>query len=66
MDKSTVGKFEPQNPLSNEDGYVYYSGVNVINEMADMMSATRGFEASVEVLGNVKSMQQSLLRVWEI
>ncbi len=66
MDASTVGKFEPQNPLSNEDGYVYYSGVNVINEMADMMSATRGFEASVEVLGNVKSMQQSLLRVWEI
>lgn len=59
------GRFEPDNPLSNSDGYVYYSGINVVNEMADMMSATRNFEASAEVLSNVKSMQQSLLRVLE-
>ncbi len=59
------GRFEPDNPLSNNDGYVYYSGINVVGEMADMMSATRSFEASAEVLSNVKSMQQSLLRVLE-
>lgn len=60
----TEERFEPDNPLSNEQGYVYYSGINVVNEMADMMSATRSFEASVEVLGNAKSMQQSLLGLW--
>ncbi len=60
------GKYEPDNPLSNNDGYVYYSGVNVVNEMADMMSATRSFEASAEVFSNVKSMQQSLLRILEV
>ncbi len=59
------GRYEPDNPLSNNDGYVYYSGINVVSEMADMMSATRSFEASAEVLSNVKSMQQSLLRVLE-
>ncbi|GAL19884.1 flagellar basal-body rod protein FlgC [Vibrio maritimus] len=60
----TEERFEPDNPLSNDQGYVYYSGINVVNEMADMMSATRSFEASVEVLGNAKSMQQSLLGLW--
>ncbi|MGR5448622.1 flagellar basal body rod protein FlgC [Vibrio sp. PNB22_3_1] len=59
------GRFEPGNPLANEDGYVFYSGINVVNEMADMMSATRSFEANVEVMKSVKGMQQSLLRVWE-
>lgn len=59
------GRFEPDNPLAGSDGYVYYSGINVVSEMADMMSATRSFEASAEVLSNVKSMQQSLLRVLE-
>ncbi|GAL13356.1 flagellar basal-body rod protein FlgC [Vibrio astriarenae] len=60
----TEERYEPHNPLSNQEGYVYYSGVNVVNEMADMISATRSFEASVEVLGNVKSMQQSLMALW--
>ncbi|CAE6917788.1 flagellar basal body rod protein FlgC [Vibrio sp. B1FLJ16] len=59
------GRYEPNNPLANEDGYIYHSGINVVNEMADMMSATRSFEASAEVLSNVKSMQQSLLRLME-
>ncbi|MBC7001597.1 flagellar basal body rod protein FlgC [Photobacterium sp. BZF1] len=58
------GRYEPKNPLANEEGYVYYSGINVVNEMADMISATRSFEANVEVLGNVKSMQQSLMGLW--
>ncbi|MFV0575303.1 MAG: flagellar basal body rod protein FlgC [Vibrio sp.] len=61
----TEQRYEPNNPLANEQGNVYYSGVNVVNEMADMMSATRSFEANVEVLGNVKAMQQSLIRLWE-
>lgn len=59
-------RYEPGNPLANDEGYVYHSGINVVNEMADMMSSTRSFEANVEVLNNVKSMQQSLMRIWEI
>jgi flagellar basal-body rod protein FlgC len=56
-------RFEPNNPLANDEGYVYYPGVDVVAEMADMMSATRSFETNVEVLSNVKSMQQGLLRL---
>ncbi|SHO55666.1 flagellar basal body rod protein FlgC [Vibrio quintilis] len=56
-------RFEPSNPLANSDGYVYYPDIDVVAEMADMMSATRSFETNVQVLTNVKSMQQGLLRL---
>ena len=56
-------RFEPSNPLANDEGYVYYPDIDVVSEKADMMSATRSFETNVEVLSNVKSMQQGLLRL---
>ncbi len=56
-------RFEPSNPLADGEGYVYYPGIDVVSEMADMMSATRSFETNVEVLTNVKSMQQGLLKL---
>ncbi|MDN3609438.1 flagellar basal body rod protein FlgC [Vibrio ostreicida] len=56
-------RFEPSNPLANDEGYVYYPDIDVVAEMADMMSATRSFETNVEVLSNVKSMQQGLLKL---
>ncbi|CAE6947928.1 flagellar basal body rod protein FlgC [Vibrio alginolyticus] len=56
-------RFEPSHPLANDEGYVYYPDIDVVSEMADMMSATRSFETNVEVLANVKSMQQGLLKL---
>lgn len=58
-------RYEPGNPLANREGYVYYPDIDVVAEMADMMSATRSFETNVEVMSNVKSMQQGLLRLGE-
>ena len=55
--------YEPDNPLANEEGMVFYPNVNSVAEMTDMMAASRAFETSVEVLGRVRSMQQSLLRM---
>lgn len=55
--------YEPENPLANADGKVFYPNVNPVAEMTDMMSASRAFETNVEVLGRVRSMQQSLLRL---
>lgn len=60
-DNPVQARYEPSNPLANEDGYVFYSNVNVVEEMADMMSASQGFQTSVDVLKRVNSMQQSLL-----
>jgi flagellar basal-body rod protein FlgC len=56
---------EPGNPKADADGMVYYTNVNEVSEMADMMSASRAFETNVEVLSRIKSMQQSLLKLGE-
>ncbi|KFZ38201.1 flagellar basal body rod protein FlgC [Shewanella mangrovi] len=62
-DRAVEQRYEPNNPLANGDGYVFYSNVNSLEEMADMMSASRSYQTSVEVLGRVNSMQQSILRL---
>lgn len=58
--------YEPENPVADGTGHVYYSNVNSVAEMTDMMSASRAFETNAEVLGRVRSMQQSLLKLGEM
>ena len=56
---------EPEHPLANADGDVFYSNVNPVAEMTDMMSASRAFETSVEVLTRTRQMQMAVLRLGE-
>jgi flagellar basal-body rod protein FlgC len=58
--------YEPDNPLANAEGMVFYPNVNQVAEMTDMMSASRAFETNVEVLGRIRTMQQSLLKLGEM
>lgn len=62
---SAVKRYEPHHPLADRDGNVWYPDINVVNEMADMTSASRNFETNVDVLNGVKSMQQSVLKLGE-
>lgn len=55
--------YEPESPLADASGHVFYSNVNSVAEMTDMMAASRAFETNAEVLGRVRSMQQSLLKL---
>ncbi|MEF7615603.1 flagellar basal body rod protein FlgC [Aquincola sp. MAHUQ-54] len=57
--------YEPDHPLANDEGMVFYPNVSPVAEMTDMMSASRAFETNVEVLARVKGMQQSLLKLGE-
>ncbi|MAL98382.1 flagellar basal body rod protein FlgC [Hydrocarboniclastica marina] len=54
-------RFEPHHPMADEEGYVYYPNVNVVEEMADMMSASRSFQTNAEVVNTAKSMMQRVL-----
>lgn len=65
-DRTIERRMEPGSPLADNDGYVYYSNVNVVEEMADMMSASRTFQTSVDVISRVNSMQQGLLRLGQM
>lgn len=63
--REPLRRYEPGNPLADRDGYVFYPDINEIEEMTDMMSASRSFETNVDVLDRVKSMQQALLKLGE-
>ncbi|MBB1485622.1 flagellar basal body rod protein FlgC [Oceanospirillum sediminis] len=54
-------RYEPDHPMANEEGYVFYPNVNVVEEMADMLSASRSFQTNVEVMNSAKQMMQRVL-----
>lgn len=54
-------RYEPNHPAANEDGYVFYPNVNVVEEMADMMSSSRSFQMNVDIMNTAKSMMQRIL-----
>jgi flagellar basal-body rod protein FlgC len=58
---SLVPRYEPNHPAADEGGYVYYPNVNVVEEMADMISASRAFQTNVEMMNTAKQMLQRVL-----
>ena len=54
-------RYEPNHPMANEEGYVLYPNVNVVEEMADMISSSRSFQMNVEVMDSAKTMMQRVL-----
>lgn len=49
-------KYEPGHPDANAQGYVAYPDINVMEEMANMISASRSYEANISALNTAKSM----------
>ncbi len=49
-------RYAPDNPIADKDGYVYTSNVNTIEEMANMISASRSFQQNVEVIETAKQL----------
>ncbi len=55
--------FMPEHPDADEKGYVQMSNVNVINEMVDMIAATRSYEANLTALNSSKQMIKDSLEI---
>lgn len=56
-------RYEPGNPLANADGNVYSPNVNVIEEMTDMISASRAYQNNVEVMNTSKELMLATLKL---
>ena len=56
-------RFEPSSPMADAEGYVYLSNVNVLEEMANMMSASRTYQNSIEVLNTSKELMVRTLSI---
>lgn len=54
-------EYNPNHPMADEQGYVYYPNVNVVEEMADMISASRSFQINAEIMNTAKQMVQRTL-----
>ena len=54
-------EYNPTHPLADDNGYVYYPNVNVVEEMADMISASRSFQINAEIMNTAKQMMQRAL-----
>ena len=54
-------RYEPGNPLADESGFVYGSNVNPIDELVNMISASRSYQSNVEVMNNAKSLMLKTL-----
>ncbi|UIZ02778.1 flagellar basal body rod protein FlgC [Enterobacter hormaechei] len=53
--------YEPGNPLADEQGYVRMPNVNVVNEMVNTISASRSYQANVEVMNSARALMQKTL-----
>lgn len=56
-------RYEPGHPLADPQGYVYAPNVNVVEEMVNMISASRSYQSSVEVMNTAKDLALSTLSV---
>ena len=49
-------RYEPGHPMANEDGYIFMPNVNVVEEMTNMMSASRSYQTNVEMINTAKQL----------
>ena len=55
--------YDPSHPDADEEGYVDLPNINIVEEMVDMIAASRAYEANATVAENVKSMMQSAMNI---
>ena len=61
--KAPILKYEPNHPNANEDGYVAYPNINLMEEMTNMIQATRSYEANVSAMQATKDMAMRALEI---
>ena len=55
--------YDPKSPAANADGYVAMPNVNVVEEMTNMISASRAYQTNADVMGTAKSLLEKTLTI---
>lgn len=58
-------EYAPNHTMANEEGYIFRPNVNMVEEMANMISASRSYQSNVEVLNTAKQLLSATLRLGE-
>lgn len=61
-----TARYEPGNPMADAKGYVYSSNVNVVEQMVDMISASRSYQNDAQVLNTSKTLAIDTLKLGQI
>ena len=61
--KPLRSEYSHGHPLADEDGYIYMPNVNMVEEMADMISASRSYQTNVEIMTTAKKMLMQTLQM---
>ena len=62
-DVEPIKRYEPGHPNADKDGYVSYPNVNPMEEMVNILSATRSYEANLQAVNLAKDMEQKTLEI---
>jgi len=58
-----IMEYLPNHPMANPDGYIFKPNINMVEEMANMMSASRAYQNNVEVFNTSKQLITQTLRM---
>jgi flagellar basal-body rod protein FlgC len=58
-----VMEYSPNHPMANKDGYIFKTNVNTIDEMANMLSASRSYQNNVDVMNTAKQLMIQTLKM---
>lgn len=56
-------RYEPGNPIADDKGYVYAPDIDAVAQMVDMISASRSYQANVEVFNTAKELALATLNL---
>lgn len=62
-DRDPITRFLPDHPDADAQGYVRFPNVNLVEEQANLVGASRGYQANLLVMQKLRSMTEALLRV---
>jgi len=62
-DAEPIMEYLPHHPMANEEGYIFKPNVNMVEEMANMMSASRSYQNNVEVFNTSKQLILQTLKM---
>ncbi|MDD3352779.1 flagellar basal body rod protein FlgC [Zoogloea sp.] len=55
--------YDPKSPAANAEGYVSMPNVNVVEEMTNMISASRAYQTNADVMGTAKTLMEKTLTI---
>ena len=63
QDKPAIQRYEPGHPMADAQGYVYAPDIDPVAQMVNLISASRGYQANVEVLNSARELALATLTI---